>query len=604
MKGRTPRGARSVIEAVITRDRFKERLPDLAEEMGVSEADARRSVRENLAEFVAIPSRAFREISARISQTMVSLGYETPVTVDPEELEQLRALMEKHPVALLWTHKSHVDGTAVITTLHENGFPMLHSFGGINMAFAGIGYSGRRSGIIYIRRSFSDNPAYKFALRQYLGYLMEKRTPFSWSFEGTRSRVGKLMPPKLGLLKYMVEAAAATGTEGLHLVPVSVSYDLISDVEDYAAEEAGQSKQAENLGWFMGYLKRLRTPMGRIYMNFGEPIEVDAPAALDENSNNLHKLAIRVAFNANKVTPITLPAIISLVLLGALPRAITASQLSDRVMSIVRWARARQIPLTSSYDYNDQSRLEEVMEMMIRQNLLTRFDRGIETVYGIGEKEHGVAGYYRNTAIHFFVNKAIAELSLMRVAASRGKDKSNLLFDEARWIRDLLKFEFYFAPSVEFKQELLDELTSMDPEWEAAISAGENSTTALLSRGTPLVAPSTLLDFLDAYLIMARLLETADPDDERSKNDWIALAVQYGHQAYLQRSINSDASIGKQVMKNAYKWFESEGLLESTSEAKAGLVKARKRIENIVRRAELLASFAAIGRWELPPVSD
>lgn len=286
------RAVRTVVEAVVHRDRFSERLPDLAREMGISESEARGRVRDCLAELVVVPSATFREVAGRISKTMVTLGYESPVICPPQQLERLRELLSKHPVALLWTHKSHVDGAAVIATLHENGFPMLHSFGGINMAFAGVGYGGRRSGTIFIRRSFGDDPAYKFALRQYLGYLMEKRAPFSWAFEGTRSRVGKLMPPRLGLLKYLVEAAEATGTEGLRLVPVSISYDLISDVDDYAVEEAGRRKEAENLGWFIGYLRRLRSPMGRIYMNFGEPVPVDMPAALADENNALDRKSV------------------------------------------------------------------------------------------------------------------------------------------------------------------------------------------------------------------------------------------------------------------------------------------------------------------------
>lgn len=597
---RRARGVGAVVEAVVDRRRFSDRLPALAAELECSEAEARRSVRECLAELVAVPSNTFREFAGRISKTMSSLGYESPVTCDPQQLERLRALMDEHPVALLWTHKSHVDGAAVIATLHENGFPMLHSFGGANMAFAGVGYSGRRSGIIFIRRSFSDDPAYKFALRQYLGYLMEKRSPFSWSFEGTRSRIGKLMPPRLGLLKYLVEAAEATGTEGLRLVPVAVSYDLISDVDDYTQEESGSVKKAENLGWFLSYLQRLRKPMGRIYMNFGAPVAVDAGKALDTESNELYKLAFRVAVNANRVTPITLPAVVSLVLLGALPRALTAVELSDRVMDVVNWARARNIPLTSSYDDADRERLDEVMEMMIRRNLLTRFDQGPETVYGIGEKEHSVAGYYRNTVIHFFVNKAIAELALMRVAPSRSSDKKALFFSEARWLRNLFKHEFYFPESHEFTEELQTELEQMDPDWEAAVSAGENSTTSLLSRATPLVTPATLLDFLDAYLIMARVLEMAARNEQPTDADWVALALKYGRQAYLQRTVTSDASIGRQVLRNAYRWFEGEGLAPPEPDRLDALHRARKRIENTLRRAELLASFSAIGRWELP----
>lgn len=590
-----PKAARPVIEAVSARDGFRAGIASLAESAGLDEAETRSRVQQCLGEIVAIPSARFRNFAGRISKAIVSLGYESPVICAPEQLASLRELMRHHPVALLWTHKSHVDGAAVIATLHENGFPMLHSFGGANMAFAGVGYGGRRSGIIFIRRSFADDACYKFALRQYLGYLMEQRSPFSWAFEGTRSRVGKLMPPRLGLLKYLVEAAAATGTQGLRLVPVSLSYDLISDVDDYAAEESGTKKTKENLGWFLSYLKRLRSPMGRIYMNFGDPVPVDAPQALRNEDNDLYRLAFRVAVNVNRVTPVTMPALVCLVLLGALPRTLSAQQLSDRVLALVAWARERGIALTSSYSASDREQLDSVMEMMIHRGLITRSDRGLETVLGLGEQKHNVVGYYRNTAVHFFVNKAIVELALMRVAVSRREDKQSLLYEEARWIRQLLKHEFYFLPTEEFEQEIKTELDSVDPAWEVAVSRGVDSPVPRILASTgPLVAHATLLDILDAYLIMAQLLEKGGVNDGKSKSEWVAMGLQYGRQAYLQRLITSDASIGRQVLDNAYRWLEGEGLAPPNAENLQQLGKVRQRLERIVRRAELLRSFTAL----------
>ena len=594
-RSRLPRSARKIVHAVTARDGFNTGITSLAIATGLSEAEARTRVQQCLGEFVAIPSARFRNLAGRISKAIVSLGYEKPVIYAPEQLAALRELMQRHPVALLWTHKSHVDGAAVIATLHEHGFPMLHSFGGANMAFAGVGYGGRRSGIIFIRRSFADDSCYKFALRQYLGYLMAQRAPFSWAFEGTRSRIGKLMPPRLGLLKYLVEAAAVTDTRGLQLVPVSLSYDLISDVDDYAVEESGTKKSGENLGWFLSYLKRLRSPMGRIYINFGDPVPVDAPQALRNEDNDLYRLAFRVAVNANRITPMTMPALVCLVLLGALPRALTTQQLSDRVMALVAWAREQRIALTSAYNAADREQLDSVMGMMIRRGLITRSERGVETLLGLADQKHRVAGYYRNTAVHFFVNKAIVELALMRVAVSQREDKQSLLYDEALWIRQLLKHEFYFLPTNEFEQEIKVELDRVDPEWERAVSqATESPVPRILASTSPLVAHATLLDILDAYLVMAQVLEKGVGIDDRARSGWVAQALQHGRQAYQQRLITSDASIGRQILDNAYRWFEGESLAPPDESNLQQLVRVRQRLERIVRRAELLRSFTAL----------
>ena len=147
------------------------------------------------------------------------------------------------------------------------------------MAFAGLGFLARRAGAIFIRRSFQDNALYKMILRLYIGYLLEKRFPFSWSFEGTRSRVGKLMPPKYGLLKYVTEAAHTTGARNLHIFPISISYDLIGDVADMTTEQTGAVKAPETLRWFLRYLSGLRQPMGRVYFDFGEPVVLEESPA-------------------------------------------------------------------------------------------------------------------------------------------------------------------------------------------------------------------------------------------------------------------------------------------------------------------------------------
>src|SRR3546814_16697346 len=79
------------------------------------------------------------------------------------------------------------------------------------------------------------------------------------------------MPPKYGLMKYVLDAAHATGTGDVHFVPFVTSFDLIRDVEEYAAEQTGRSKKPESLSWFLGYMKSLRAPSGRILFDNGQP---------------------------------------------------------------------------------------------------------------------------------------------------------------------------------------------------------------------------------------------------------------------------------------------------------------------------------------------
>src|SRR5207247_7828885 len=126
-----------------------------------------------------------------------------------------------------------------------------HTAGGINMNFFPMGGLMRRTGIFFIRRSFKDNEVYKFVLRQYIDYLIEKRFPLEWYIEGGRSRSGKLLPPRFGLLAYVVDSYRRGRADDVALIPVSIAYDQISDVQDYAHEQRGGVKQRESFGWFV-----------------------------------------------------------------------------------------------------------------------------------------------------------------------------------------------------------------------------------------------------------------------------------------------------------------------------------------------------------------
>ena len=146
--------------------------------------------------------------------------------------------------------------------------------GGINVAFWPIGPVARRSGYVFIRRSFKDDEVYKLALREYMAYLMRKRFNLEWYIEGGRSRTGKLRPPRYGLLAYLVEAFRSGGVEDVQLVPVSIVYDQLYEVGAMAAEERGAQKTAESLSWFVGYARAQGRRLGKVRVSIGEPLSL------------------------------------------------------------------------------------------------------------------------------------------------------------------------------------------------------------------------------------------------------------------------------------------------------------------------------------------
>jgi glycerol-3-phosphate O-acyltransferase len=565
---------------------YKAALEKIAERDQTSLNETWKKSRIYMKEMISLPSRFYLDVFSRFNNFLLKLGYERDLVVDPAAIEQLRTVVRQHPSILLFTHKTYLDGAVLPKVLYDNDFPLCHVFGGANMNFAGFGFLLRRAGGIFIRRSFQDNELYKLTLRHYIGYLMEKRFPLSWAFEGTRSRLGKLMPPRYGLLKYVLDACHTTEAENIHIVPISISFDLIHDVEEYSLEQAGRIKKPESLRWYLGYIRGLRKPMGRVYMDVGDPV-VLAKAPQPDDRPALHKIAFQVAVEANRVTPITLPALLTFSLLGATPRALTKTELKSELLLLINWAKDRNIRLSSDLDIDNISHLRQLLDHMLAEKLIAKYDEGPDEVYGITPEQHRVASYYRNTIIHFFVNKAIIELALLKTCDAAGDGLEQEFWEEVDQLRDLFKFEFFYSPSTEFRQEIIRELDSTHPQWKSLLQGDKACRQQLLDALQPLVGHTVLLQYVEAYKIVADLIVQQPTERPLEEKVIIATALKHGRQAYLQRRISSNASIGKILFQNCFRLLTNMGLTGSNhKEAEQPRRRIARRLQELALRLE------------------
>ncbi len=601
--GETIKYPRFVRRALWGRKTFQAQLETIAAEGGQPIADVRAEARECLNELV--PDARAPHISAAwaFSRAVCRLGYEDRLVYDKQKVAELRRLALTRPLALVFTHKTHIDGVAIILATRDESFPLVHMIGGDNMAFAGVGYLMRRAGAVFIRRKI-ESPVYKVVMRQYLSYLMEKRFPVSWALEGTRSRNGKLMPPRFGILKYVVEAAAKEQMRDLTIVPVSIYYDLIAELSDYAVEQTGATKRKESLSWFADYLRSLRKPLGRISFAFGEPVVVDttkpeiadAIAASDDRfSVHLQKLAFEASVSANAVTPITPTALFMLILTGAAPKALTEAEINRRVLALRDWAMERQLPVTDDIRSLQQDRMRAVADAIIEMGVVSRYDDGPEAVFSIAAGKHFDASYYRNTAIHFFITKAIAELSLVK-AAEATADPVHAFWAEAAALRDLFKFEFFYPPLDQFNADVDEELRRYDSKWRTRIENGD--ALELLSECTPLLAHAALRPFAEAYAIVADvLIDKRIASDASDKKAVVDAALKYARQALLQQRITSEESVGKLMFENGFELASHRGLTEGDANSLAAQrTQFRADLDDINRRLEVVNSLAEAAR--------
>ncbi|MEM7412712.1 MAG: glycerol-3-phosphate 1-O-acyltransferase [Myxococcota bacterium] len=591
LRGARYKVPRLVHEDILARPGFRGGLAQLARSEDIRPKRVRKDAARYLREIAATHSTFVIDLVARLIRLFYTQGYSESIHYDRAKLERIRALAQQHSVVFLPTHKSNLDHLVLQYMLHENGLPPNHTAGGINMNFFPLGPLVRRSGVFFIRRTFKDNEVYKFVLRHYVDYLVEKRFPLEWYIEGGRSRSGKLLPPRFGMLAYVVDAYRRGKSEDVSLIPVSIAYDQISDVQDYAAEQQGAAKQKESFGWMVGWVRRMRRRYGGIHIDFGEPVSLAkalGPADPSRESNpdeknlELQKLAFEVCVRINGATPITPISLVTLALLGAGGQAQTLAEVSLRLKNLLAAVARRQLPNTGLEELEAPEGLERVLEALAENEVVDRFAEGHECVYRIGSDRELAAAYYRNSIIHFFVNPAIVEVALLDSTEAPDEERVGRFWQTAMDLRDLLKFEFFFAEKDVFRGELRQELASLDPQWEIALEKGVDATQDLVKRSKPFNAHRVLRPFLESYRIVADRLERQEPDEAIDRQAFVSDCLGLGRQYHLQRRIRSAASISQVLFQTALKIAENRGLLGTGDEA---LARARRDFAEEIRVA-------------------
>lgn len=514
-------------------------------------------------------SRVSVDLIPNLSRLIFKRGFDPQIDYDGAEIDALRSALEDHPAVLLFSHRSYLDGAVVPAAMQENRLPPVHMFAGINLAFGFMGPLMRRSGVIFIRRNVAEDPLYKYVLKEFVGYVVEKRFNLSWSIEGTRSRTGKMLPPKLGLLAYVADAYLAGRSDDILLQPVSISFDQLHETAEYADYARGGEKRPEGLSWLYNYIKAQgERSYGKIYVRFPDAVsmrqylgEPGGPTAEDEAAKRLamQKMAIEVAWRILRATPVNATGLVSTVLLSTRGTALTAEQLHTALQDALDYLERKHTPMTNSaLRLRTLDGIRSAVDALSNGHPVIRVDSGREPVWYIDREQEHQAAFYRNSLIDAFLETSIVELALAHAARADG-DRIEAFWSHAMRLRDLLKFDFYFADSAAFREHLAEEM-SWNDDWEAHLQAGGEEVTAMLRAKRPLVASALLRPFFESYEIVADVLR--DAPATIAEKDLTKLALGVGRQYAAQHRVRTEESVSALLFATARQVAADQGLLE------------------------------------------
>jgi glycerol-3-phosphate O-acyltransferase len=579
---------KDVAEAIEDTPGFRADAAALAARLGLTEQETAERARADLDGLVASMSPVAVDLLSGALRPLHAHAWD--VQADTAGLDRLRELNRRHALVFLPSHRSYADPLLLADVLAAHDFPRNHVVGGDNLRIWPLSLLAKRSGFVFIRRSIGDDEIYKLALREYLGYLLAKRFNLEWYMEGGRSRTGKLRPPRYGLLAYVAGAIARGRADDACLVPVAITYDQLREVSAMAAEQGGAAKKPEGLSWLASYARGQLTKIGTVHVCFAEPLSVrDALAGQDGDPGAqrlaVQKMAFEVAVRINRVTPVTATALVTLALLGVRDRALTLAQVRGVLEPLRSYLTQRRLPHSDDV-LRSEAGVRRVLDALAQQNVVTVYTGGEEPVYAIERGQHLVAAFYRNSAIHHFVHRAVAELVLLSQPGDR--------WDEAMRLRDQLKFEFFFPDKASYRAELAAELQRLHPSWET-VADGR----AVLELAPVLVADRVLRSFLDAQLVVAERLAAHPPGQPVAEPEFLGECGGVGQQMLLQGRLHGPESLSRELFSNALKLAANQDLIGPGGEELAASRRAfAARLRDLVARLIVIDEIDATSRQE------
>ncbi|NLS13626.1 glycerol-3-phosphate 1-O-acyltransferase PlsB [Vibrio sp. SM6] len=382
-----------------------------------------------------------------------------------------RLAQDGHEIVYVPCHRSHMDYLLLSYVLYHEGMVPPHIAAGINLNFFPAGPIFRRGGAFFIRRSFKGNKLYSTIFREYLAELFAKGYSVEYFSEGGRSRTGRLLTAKTGMLAMTIQAMLRGLNRPVTLVPVYIGYEHVMEVGTYAKELRGKRKEKENAGLVLRTLRKLRN-FGFGYVNFGEPIPLNhylnqhapewvndinpmggsKPAWMNPVVNGLAEKMMTHINDAAATNALTLCAT---ALLASRQRALSRDSLENQLecylelLKNVPYSKTRTVPSDSA---------SALVEHALSLDKFVIETDSMGDIISLDRNQSILMTYYRNNIIHLL---ALPSLLAQMVVRQRRVSVEQLQ-QQVGLIYPFLKAELFLsieeAKLSNMVQALLDEL--------------------------------------------------------------------------------------------------------------------------------------------------
>jgi glycerol-3-phosphate O-acyltransferase len=391
------------------------------------------------------------EIAANYSQAVVSFvaGVLSRVWnslydgVELEHIENLSGVADGAEIIYVPCHRSHMDYLLLSYIIYRKGFAVPHVAAGVNLNMPVIGRFMRNCGAFFLRRSFKGDALYPVVFAKYLGFMMARGHPLEYFIEGGRSRTGRLLSPRTGMLSMTVRSYVRDPKRPVMFMPVYFGYERIVEGRTYIGELSGQPKQKESVFVLLkSIVAVLRSKFGKVHVNLGRPIALDdllqkhnpdwrlSPAENDEPragwiAKAIADLAIRINTEINAAAAVTPINLVAMAILAtprqALPELdlIRQLELYQRLLCDAPYSPLVTVTADSG---------RQMVAYAEAFGLLERQKHPLGDIMRMNAENAVLATYYRNNILHLFAMPSLLACAFVSNATMRAADIQRLVW--------------------------------------------------------------------------------------------------------------------------------------------------------------------------------
>lgn len=349
--------------------------------------------------------------------------------VEVQHFDRVRELASDYEIVYVPCHRSHMDYLLLSYVIYKRGLRIPHVAAGDNLNIPVLGQLLRNGGGFFMRRSFKDNPLYGAVFREYMHSMLNRNTPIEYFIEGGRSRSGRLVPPKKGMIAMTVQSHLRQASKPIVFIPTYIGYERIMEGATYVGEMKGKPKESESLLGLIKASRKIERIFGNVHVSFGKPLflndfmqkfdvlpnslppdRTDTPMP-DNAIQMIENLSLKIMQRINRSAVVNPVSLLSLVLLSTPQAALDEQSCIEQIALYQRIAQA--LPYDEDVSITEMSP-QSIINYGIKLKLIERTPHVLGDMIRVAQGQAALLSYFRNNILHIYIMYSLITTILHR----------------------------------------------------------------------------------------------------------------------------------------------------------------------------------------------